>query len=64
MDHEEIFSDVWEEMRDECTPYVKNDVLSSAFFTQGIHWISQNLLELELFISPFSSMESFYFIEI
>ena len=31
MEHDEIYEDTWEEKENECLPYVKNDVLSTAF---------------------------------
>ena len=31
IDHDEFYGDTWEDKEDECLPYVKNDVLSTAF---------------------------------
>ena len=32
MEHDEIYEDIWEEKENEWLPYVKNHVLSTAFF--------------------------------
>ena len=31
MDHDEIYEDTWEDKENEWLPYLKNDVLSTAF---------------------------------
>ena len=45
LEHDEIYEDTWEEKENEWLPYVKNDVLSTAFcyarYTMGMEIITK-----------------------